>query len=212
MDEPRLIGTVVERDGAVGLYLRTDDGRLLALVADTMVVSIRPEFAHAQCRRDYEPFLGKRVQARGHDAGDTLWSAVVEPFGPRFETKVLPSTPDAIAPDGSDVRVLLRLAGGSMAQFELAAGVVSKAVMHRTVEEIWYVLDGLGEMWWKLDGHEDVVDLRPGVCLTIPQGLHFQFRATGDGPLRVVGVTMPPWPGQDEAVIVEGCWKPQVSR
>ena len=43
----------------------------------------------------------------------------------------LPDTPDAVAPDGSDVRVLLRLGRGSMARFELAAGRVSRAVAHR---------------------------------------------------------------------------------
>ena len=42
----------------------------------------------------------------------------------------LPGTPDAVAPDGSDVRVLLRLGRGSMAHFELAAGRVSRAVAH----------------------------------------------------------------------------------
>jgi hypothetical protein len=52
----------------------------------------------------------------------------------------LPAAPDAVAPDGSAVRVLLRLAGGSMAHFQLAA------------------------------------------------------------------VTMPPWPGDDEAYQVSGAW------
>ena len=55
--------------------------------------------------------------------------------------------PLVVAPDGSDVRVLLRLADGSMAHFELAPGRVSRAVEHRTVSEIWYVVAGRGEMW-----------------------------------------------------------------
>ena len=54
-----------------------------------------------------------------------------------FETTQLPDAPDAIAPDGSQVRVLLRL---------------------------------------------------------------------GSGPLAAVGVTMPPWPGDDEAYKVPGAW------
>ena len=61
-----------------------------------------------------------------------------------FSTTTLPLDPTITAPDGSDVRVLLRLSGGSMAHFQLAAGAVSKAVQHRTVEEIWYVLGGRG--------------------------------------------------------------------
>ena len=65
----------------------------------------------------------------------------------RFETKPLPAVPDIIAPDGSDVRVLLKTPRGGMAHFELAGGRVSDAIFHRTVDEIWFVLSGRGEMW-----------------------------------------------------------------
>ena len=124
-----------------------------------------------------------------------------------FATMRLPAGVDVTAPDGSDVRVLLALEGkGSMAHFALAPGRVSLAVMHRTVEEIWYVLDGAGEMWRSQDGREDVATLEAGVCLTIPVGTRFQFRSLGDRPLAAVAVTMPPWPGPDEAVLVEGPW------
>jgi mannose-6-phosphate isomerase-like protein (cupin superfamily) len=95
-----------------------------------------------------------------------------------------------------------------MAEFELAAGRVSAAVAHRTVEEIWCVLSGRGEMWRRQGSREEIVALEPGVCLTIPPSTHFQFRALGDGALRVLGVTMPPWPGDDEAILVPGPWTP----
>ena len=124
----------------------------------------------------------------------------------RFDTRRLPATPDAVAKDGSDVRILLRLAGGSMAHFELPPGRTSIAVTHRTVEEIWYILSGRGEMWRKRDGQEAIVALEAGVCLTIPVGTHFQFRALGSEALAAIGVTMPPWPDDDEAVVVEGRW------
>jgi mannose-6-phosphate isomerase-like protein (cupin superfamily) len=129
---------------------------------------------------------------------------------PAFETLHLPAQPDVTAPDGSDVRILLRTGRGSMAHFELAPGRVSKAVVHRTVDEIWYFLSGRGQMWRALDGTEQVVDASPGVCITIPCGTHFQFRATGYEPLSIVGVTMPPWPGEGEAMIVPGAWEPVV--
>ena len=127
-----------------------------------------------------------------------------------FETTRLPARPDAVAPDGSDVRVLLKLAGGSMAHFELAPREASTAVTHRQVEEIWLVLTGRGEMWRRQGEREEVVALEPGVCLTIPQGTHFQFRSLGDVPLAAVGVTMPPWPGEGEASVVRGPWAPTV--
>jgi mannose-6-phosphate isomerase-like protein (cupin superfamily) len=93
-----------------------------------------------------------------------------------------------------------------MAHFELGAGRVSRAVTHRTVEEIWYVLGGRGEMWRRQGERAEVVPLEAGVCLTIPLGTDFQFRSLGPGPLAAVAVTMPPWPGPDEAVPVPGWW------
>jgi mannose-6-phosphate isomerase-like protein (cupin superfamily) len=125
-----------------------------------------------------------------------------------FETRRLPAEPDACAPDGAEVRLLGRLAGGSMAHFRLAAGQVSRAVTHRTVEEIWYVVAGNGEMWRQSDdGAEELTRLGPGVALTIPLGTTFQFRADGTVALEAVAVTMPPWPGPDEALEAEGPWR-----
>ena len=115
-----------------------------------------------------------------------------------------------MAPDGSDVRVLLGLASGSMAHFELGAGQTSRAVTHRTVEEIWYVVAGRGEMWRKQGASEEVVALEPGTCLTIPLGAHFQFRAGPVQAVAAIGVTMPPWPGEGEALLVAGRWSPSV--
>jgi mannose-6-phosphate isomerase-like protein (cupin superfamily) len=124
-----------------------------------------------------------------------------------FETRALPERHDVIAPDGSEVRILLRLAGGSMAHFRLHPGETSLPVTHRTVEEIWYVTEGSGEMWRRHDSREEVVQLAPGTCISIPLGTAFQFRCVGDAPFAAVAVTMPPWPGEGEAVVVEGKWK-----
>ena len=125
-----------------------------------------------------------------------------------FATLRLPTERTVTAPDGSDVRVLLALRGGGMAHFELAAGSVSSAMTHRTVEEIWFVVSGQGEMWRKQGEHEETVRLEPGVCLTIPLGTHFQFRASRTEALSAVAVTMPPWPGPNEAIAVAGRWQP----
>ena len=111
-----------------------------------------------------------------------------------------------MAPDDSDVRVLLRLSRGSIAHFELGAGRVSRAMAHRSVEEIWYILSGQGQMWRRQGDRQETVPLRPGTCISIPPGTHFQFRSAGGRPLTAVGVTMPPWPGADEAYEVPGAW------
>jgi mannose-6-phosphate isomerase-like protein (cupin superfamily) len=92
----------------------------------------------------------------------------------RFETKLLPAEKDDLAPDGSEVRILLRLERASMAHFQLPAGKTSRAVAHRAVEEIWYVISGDGEMWRKQGDREEVVQLTPNTCLTIPAGTSLQ--------------------------------------
>ncbi len=127
---------------------------------------------------------------------------------PDFATTTLPPEPTVIAPDGSDVRVLLGLQGGGMAHFELAPGQVSAAVTHRTVEEVWYVVAGRGQMWRRQGTREEITALAPGVCLTIPLGTHFQFRADASEPVSAVAITMPPWPGEGEAIVVTGPWEP----
>jgi mannose-6-phosphate isomerase-like protein (cupin superfamily) len=129
-----------------------------------------------------------------------------------FATMRIPAARTAVAPDGSDVRVLLGLERGGMAHFELAAGETSTAVRHRTVEEIWVFLSGRGEMWRRQGAREETVAVEAGVCLTIPLGTRFQFRSLGPGPLAAVGVTLPPWPGEGEAIPVEGPWRPTVPR
>ena len=123
-----------------------------------------------------------------------------------FATKRLPAAHDVVAPDGAEVRVLLSLRGGSMAHFTLASGETSIAVTHRTVDEIWFFLTGRGEMWLKQRDREEIVPVAAGVCLTIPLGTHFQFRSFGDESLAAVAVTMPPWPGGDEAYPAPGRW------
>ena len=127
-----------------------------------------------------------------------------------FAAKQLGATPDVLAPDGSEVRILCGTARGSMAHFTLAPGAVAKAVAHRTIDEVWYVVAGRGRMWRRLGGHEEMVELRPGLSLSLPCGTAFQFRADGDAPLAAVGVAMPPWPGDDEACLVAGPWQPTV--
>src|SRR4051812_1194771 len=127
-----------------------------------------------------------------------------------FRTSRLNSVPDAVAPDGSEVRTLCAVARGSMAHFTLPPTAVSRAVAHRTVEEIWFFVSGRGRMWRRLGDVEEEVEVGPGVSVTIPVGTRFQFRCDGPEPLAAVGATMPPWPGEDEAYEVEGAWAPTV--
>lgn len=100
------------------------------------------------------------------------------------------------APDGSEIRFLPALRGGSMVHCTLPPGLVSKAVAHRTVEEIWCFLEGEGEVWRIREGVGEEVAVSPGAALTIPLGNGFQIRNTGSAPLRLVIVTIPPGPAK----------------
>ena len=70
--------------------------------------------------------------------------------------------------------------------------------------------DGQGNLVARKEGEKgqwQLTDVRAGVSLTIPFGVHFQFRNTGDVTLKFIITTMPPWPGPDEAFTVNGYWK-----
>lgn len=127
-----------------------------------------------------------------------------------FESKSLPTECDVLAPDGSEIRFLPVLRGGSMVHCRLVPGTVTKAVTHKTVEEFWYVTAGQGRLWRSMGEVEEVVELTPGTAHTIPLGAHFQFCADGYQELAMIIVTMPPWPDMDEAVAVHDHWPPTV--
>ncbi len=122
-----------------------------------------------------------------------------------FETVHISEQVMEVAPDGSRVRPLLRCAGGSMAHFSLEPGKISLPIVHKTVDELWYVVAGRGELWRRCQGQERIVPLEKGVCVSISAGVAFQFRAIGDEPLEIVAVTLPPWPGAEEAQQTQGC-------
>ena len=123
-----------------------------------------------------------------------------------MQTKCLPEAYDCLAPDGSEIRILAATERGSSAHCRLPPGAVSQAVAHRSVEEIWHFIRGRGQVWRQLGELEQVVDVFPGVSLTIPAGAHFQFRSLADEPLEFLLTTMPPWPGEDEAYRVKDHW------
>ena len=121
-------------------------------------------------------------------------------------TRMLALDADVIAPDGCEVRILAAASRGSMAHFTLGPGQTARAVAHRTVEEVWYFLAGTGRMWRRFGEREEITAVAPGLSLSIPLGTHFQLRNDGEAPLAAVAITMPPWPGADEAYVVEGRW------
>lgn len=115
-----------------------------------------------------------------------------------------------LAPDGSVVIPLTRTKRYSSALFFLEPGQITRAVYHRHVEEVWHITQGKGELWRARQDCECNVVLMPGQTVEIPAGVRFQFKAASGMPLRIFGVTVPPWPldVDDEVVFVEGPWPP----
>lgn len=91
--------------------------------------------------------------------------------------------PDATAPDGSEIRLLLderhHAQKASMVEVALAAGQVSRPVRHLQVEEVWYVLEGRGQVWRcppdAGTASVPAVSVASGDALVIPVGWSFQF-------------------------------------
>lgn len=94
-----------------------------------------------------------------------------------------------------------------MVHVTLPAGQVSRPVWHHTVEEIWYVLEGRGQVWRCPPSvpadSESPVSVAPGDALVIPTGWRFQFAAAEDASLKFLCYTSPPWPGPEEALAAE---------
>jgi mannose-6-phosphate isomerase-like protein (cupin superfamily) len=133
--------------------------------------------------------------------------AVDEDLG---EVVRLPANWDALAPDGSEIRLLPEIEAGGLAHCQLAAGATSTAVHHQTVNETWFVLDGAGELWRSAQSDQglssEITLLAHGVAVDIPLGTTFQFRSTGKDPLQLLLLTAPHWPGANEAVVTNQYW------
>jgi mannose-6-phosphate isomerase-like protein (cupin superfamily) len=128
-----------------------------------------------------------------------------------FESRQISEVPDDIAPDGSEIRLVsVEMAGASMVHCTLKAGGTTRAVHHRSVSETWLCISGEGRLWRSQDGVRETVNLSPGTGASIASGTRFQFTNDGTTPLEIVIATFPPWPGEGEAIHVEGEWYPNV--
>jgi mannose-6-phosphate isomerase-like protein (cupin superfamily) len=113
-----------------------------------------------------------------------------------------------IAPDGSTVRVLTRTQRASVVHISLAPGAISRAVRHQSVEEIWYCLQGCGQLWRSNDAGSRTDALAPGALFTLAPQTCFQFRNDGSGEMQILITTVPPWPGAQEAEACGQYWVP----
>lgn len=129
-----------------------------------------------------------------------------------MKESVLPNDHDTSSPAGALVRVLMDGPTGGMIHSTVPIGQTNRPVVHRTVYEFWYVLEGAGEIWRHDGQHEKITSLTPGTSIDIEPGTAFQYRnVSPDADFKFICVTMPPWPGSDEATsVAKGAWEPSV--
>ena len=81
----------------------------------------------------------------------------------------------------------------SLAEATIGPGQATERHYHAEAEEIYFVLDGEGEM--ELDGA--IARLRSGDAVPIPPGAWHQIRNTGSEPLRFLCCCAPPYRHED---------------
>lgn len=127
-----------------------------------------------------------------------------------MKESVLPELPDAKSPAGADIRFIMDGTTGNMIHSSVPPGQINRASVHATVSEFWHVLAGRGEIWRRDGTEQRVTALVPGVSIDIPVGTEFQYRNTGTEVLQFICISMPRWPGDQEASFVPGPWEPTI--
>ena len=130
--------------------------------------------------------------------------------GHSWKIKQLPKDPDDIATDTAEIRWVFAAKEASVVHCTLPPKAVSVATRLVDIHEIWYFIEGRGGIWLKeeeeTEGEEKEVG--PGTCLTIPTGVHLQYRNTARDPLTFLCVTMPPFQSNEtNSEAVEPHWK-----
>ena len=92
-----------------------------------------------------------------------------------MKTTTLPDKPDQKPPAGADIRFIMDGITGGMIHSTVQPHQINRAVVHATVSEFWYILEGYGEIWRDDGAENSVTTLRPGMSIDIPVGMAFQY-------------------------------------
>ncbi len=109
------------------------------------------------------------------------------------------AAPDAIAPDGIEIRALIDEPQGarklSICEGSLKPNERSLKVYHTLYEEIWYFLRGAGVFHLHAPGRadEEAIPVAEGDAIHIPPRHGFWVENTGEGDLVFLLCGAPPW-------------------
>ena len=115
-----------------------------------------------------------------------------------MDVRTLADAEAFVTADGSTIRELCGLPTGgtrlqSLAEATLEPGQATQRHYHAAAEEVYFVLEGQGEM--ELDGQRAVV--RAGDAVPIPPGSRHQITNVGAGQLRFLCTCAPPYRHED---------------
>jgi mannose-6-phosphate isomerase-like protein (cupin superfamily) len=94
--------------------------------------------------------------------------------------------------EASEIRLFPSFEQGEIVHARALADRPSLAATLTGVGELFYVLEGEGELWRRTGQVEDVTKLFAGRCVSIPPGLDYQYRALGES-MEFLVTTMPRW-------------------
>jgi mannose-6-phosphate isomerase-like protein (cupin superfamily) len=104
--------------------------------------------------------------------------------------------------DGSEIRELLAhrnscIRNQSLAEARIAPGQATTPHYHPVTEEIYYVLEGSGEM--RIG--DELREVRVGDAIAIPPGAPHQIRNTGDVTLKILCCCAPGYEHSDTVLL-----------
>ena len=115
-----------------------------------------------------------------------------------MDVRALAAATPFVTADGSTIRELCGVPTGgtvnqSLAEASLEPGQTTQRHYHVRAEEIYFVLEGTGEL--ELAGERAPVG--PGDAIPIPPGAWHELRNTGTGSLRLLCCCAPPYRHED---------------
>lgn len=124
-----------------------------------------------------------------------------------WTTQKLPTEADRLSPsNASEIRLLPSFPEGEIVHATAFAGQPSQPARIEGFGEMFYILEGEGELWRATGELESVTPLAARGCVTIPPGIDYQYRAAG-GPMKFLVATAPRFVERNWHAAGRGYWK-----